>query len=67
MDERLTDLEVKLSFQENMIQDLNEVVIRQQHEIEKLQAEIRRIRSQLAVTDSPQIRKQSEEEPPPHY
>ncbi|HKJ83354.1 MAG TPA: SlyX family protein [Mariprofundaceae bacterium] len=67
MDEQLIDLEVKLSFQDRMIQDLNEVVIRQQHEIEKLQVEIRSIRSQLTTTDSPQIRKQSEEEPPPHY
>lgn len=67
MDERLTDLEVKLSFQDRMIQDLNEVVIRQQHEIEKLRAEVKTIRSQIGDTDSPQIRDQSEEAPPPHY
>lgn len=33
-DQRLTDLEIKSSFTEDTLEQLNQVVIRQQHEIE---------------------------------
>jgi SlyX protein len=40
MNERLTELEVRVAFQDQTIQDLNEVVTRQQREIDRLVKEL---------------------------
>lgn len=67
MNERLTDIEIQLMHHENTIQQLNEVVTRQQFAIEELQADLRQVLRHLRSLQPSEIRTPEEEEPPPHY
>jgi SlyX protein len=66
MDTRLNEVEVKLSFAEDLLETLNATVYRQQQQIDLLQQQVRALREQImatAPTDSRTLR----EEIPPHY
>jgi len=52
---------------ENTIQQLNDVVTKQQYDIEKLQAGFRQLKEQLLKIQPSDIRDERDEEPPPHY
>ncbi len=67
MKERITDIEIHLMHQENTIQQLNEVVTRQQGVIEELQANVKLIMQQLRTIAPSIVRDPADEEPPPHY
>jgi len=67
MKERITDIEIQLMHHENTIQQLNEVITRQQLAIEELQADFRQIVENLRKLDNSDMLDQQEEEPPPHY
>jgi uncharacterized coiled-coil protein SlyX len=67
MKERITDIEIQLMHHENTIQQLNEVVTRQQLAIEELQADFRQITEHLRKIYPSDVRNLDEEEPPPHY
>jgi SlyX protein len=63
---RLTELESKLAFAEDLIETLNQTVARQQTQIDSLQAQLRVVYQQMqAIT--PQDARSSREELPPHY
>jgi SlyX protein len=63
---RLTDLEVKSTFTEDLVDRLNQEVIRQQRHIDILVREIRELRQQIAQTDNG-IPPGPRDELPPHY
>jgi SlyX protein len=63
---RLTDLEIKLSYQEDLLDQLNQVVVRQQREIDLLLREVRQLRQQVPEGSGPTFSRASEELPP-HY
>jgi len=63
---RLTDLEVKLSFTEDLVDDLNRTIFRQQQQIDLLINEIRSLRDQL-TNMHPEERRSLRDEIPPHY
>ena len=67
MNERLTELEVRVAFQDQTIQDLNEVVTRQQREIDRLVKELETVKSLLAALAPSMVIPQEDEKPPPHY
>jgi SlyX protein len=67
MKERITDIEIQLMHHENTIQQLNEVVTRQQLEIENLQADLKQIMQHLQKIYPSVVRDVQDEEPPPHY
>ncbi|MCF7821023.1 MAG: SlyX family protein [Mariprofundaceae bacterium] len=67
MENRIIELEAKLSYQEHMIHELNEVVTRQQKQIDLLESEMKRIQDHLKATSTSQIARPEEEVPPPHY
>jgi SlyX protein len=67
MNERLTELEVRVAFQEKTIQDLNEVVTRQQRRIDRLAQDLEAVKSRLAALAPALVIPQEEEKPPPHY
>jgi SlyX protein len=67
MKERITDIEIQLMHHETTIQQLNEVVTRQQAMIEKLQADVGLIVQQLRTISPSAARDADEEEAPPHY
>ncbi|HSW52332.1 MAG TPA: SlyX family protein [Sulfuricaulis sp.] len=67
MNERLTELEVRVAFQEKTIQDLNEVVTDQQRQLDRLAQELEAVKSRLAALAPALVIPQEEEKPPPHY
>jgi uncharacterized coiled-coil protein SlyX len=67
MEKRLTDLEIQLMHQDNTIQQLNEVVIKQQQMIEKLTKDVAQIVEHLQAMTPSAVGEAEDEEPPPHY
>ena len=65
-DRRLTELEIKASFSEDLLDQLNQQVYRQQRVIERLQGELLDLRAQLQETATPAFRS-LRDELPPHY
>ena len=65
MEERVIELEKKVSFQDNIIEELNQVVIEQQRRIDQLQRELQHLKE--FITSGDLVRKPEDEEPPPHY
>ena len=66
IDKRLTDLEIKASFGEDLLEQLNQVVIRQQQQIDLLIREVGRLRQpegEAAVLSAGQ----AGDDLPPHY
>jgi SlyX protein len=68
LEERISELEMKMSFQDKTIDELNNVIIKQQQQIDLLQKQFEavqtRLRETLAATpgsEFPQFEK------PPHY
>jgi len=66
MESRITDLEIKLSFSEDLLEELNRIVYRQQQQIEALQQEMRALRLQMQAT-APGEQRSLRDELPPHY
>jgi SlyX protein len=65
-DERITELEIKASFMEDTLDQLNEVVVRQQQQIDLLTRELLALRDQQASGD-PAAARSLRDELPPHY
>jgi len=67
VNQRIIELETKSSYQEHLIQELNEVVIAQQKQIDALQATMQRVSDYLKNNQGSQLARPDEEVPPPHY
>jgi SlyX protein len=63
-EERITNLEIKLSFTEDLIEKLNETVYKQQQQIEFLYRELKAIKEQAGSGGGGGSLK---DEIPPHY
>lgn len=66
MESRLTDLEIKISFTEDQLEELNKIVYRQQQQIELLVNEVRTLREQVNGLQPAEFRS-LRDEIPPHY
>jgi SlyX protein len=66
MDARINELEVKLSFAEDLLEQLNLTVFRQQQQIEGLQRDMRALRQQM-MESLPAEQRSLRDEIPPHY
>ncbi len=64
--DRLTELETRLAFTEDLLDTLNQTVIRQQAQLELLQEQLRLLNQRLqdAQSDAPRTLR---DEIPPHY
>lgn len=65
-DQRLTELEIKASFTEDLLEQLNQTIYRQQQQIDLLQREVVDLRRQLQDNAAPGLRS-LRDELPPHY
>ena len=66
MDERLEKIETKLSLSEDLLDELNKTIFRQQREIERLQRDVITLREQVRAS-LPDERRNLYDEIPPHY
>lgn len=66
MDERVNDLEVKVAFLEDLVDELNRTVFRQQQQIDVLVAQLAALREQVQGAAQPEFRS-LRDEIPPHY
>ncbi|MBI3347890.1 MAG: SlyX family protein [Burkholderiales bacterium] len=65
LEQRVTDLEIKASFAEDTVEQLNEVIVRQQAQIDRLIRELVELRDRaLAEPSAPRTLR---DELPPHY
>ncbi len=65
-DHRLTQLEIKLSYTEDLVETLNDLVTKQQDQIDRLLREVSHLRQQGADDGQPRFRS-LRDELPPHY
>lgn len=65
-DERITNIEVKLSFTEDLVEELSQTVYKQQQKIDMLIHEVRALKLQMA-SNSPTDGNSPRDELPPHY
>ena len=66
INQRLTDLEIKASFTEDLVEQLNLVIIRQQHDLDALARQVGQLRAQMPESGTGQPR-MAHDELPPHY
>lgn len=65
-EQRITDLESRLAFQDDTIQALNDVLVAQQRELERLQLQVEALAKRQEEA-SGQFEVSEDEAPPPHY
>lgn len=65
-EDRINNLEIKLSFTEDLIDQLNQTIYKQQQQIEFLYRELKSIKEQASSGDGASI-SSPKDEIPPHY
>ncbi|HEY0955090.1 MAG TPA: SlyX family protein [Roseateles sp.] len=66
LEQRITELEIKASFADDTIDQLNQVVVRQQAQIDRLVRELVELRDRSAAAEPGGVRS-LRDELPPHY
>ncbi|WP_153147990.1 SlyX family protein [Dechloromonas sp. H13] len=66
MDSRITELEIKLAYTEDVVDELNRTVFRQQQQIDLLATQLKALREQVQA-DAPAEQRSLRDELPPHY
>lgn len=67
LEQRITELEIKASFAEDTVEQLNAVVVRQQAQIDRLIRELVELRDRAAAAGEPGAPRSPRDELPPHY
>ncbi len=67
MEARLIELETKVAFQDETIEQLNQVITQQQQQIDRFNEQLEMIKRQLQASQPSPLASLSEETPPPHY
>ena len=66
MDDRLTELEIKINLTEDMVEELNHTIYKQQQQIDLLQHQLRLLYQQMQPTEAAEPLS-LRDEIPPHY
>ncbi|NMH60759.1 SlyX family protein [Alteromonas ponticola] len=66
-EQSIEELQTKVAFQEHTIELLNDALTSQQHQLEKLQYQMKQVLQKVKAIEPSNIAKASEETPPPHY
>jgi SlyX protein len=67
VERRLVDLEMKLAFAEDLVDRLNDIVTRQQGQIDRLSDDVRQLRQVAAAGEPTAGFRSLRDELPPHY
>jgi SlyX protein len=67
IDEKINELEIKLAFQDDLLNSLNDIVTRQDKEILDLWSANRLLKQNMNEIKNDNIESNNEEAPPPHY
>lgn len=67
MDDRITRLEEKFCFSEDLLETLNRMVYQQQQQIDALSSELHRLRQQMQMAQPAEAAPSLRDEIPPHY
>lgn len=67
LENRIEELEMKIAFQEQLLDELNHALVQQQFDIDKMQVQLRYMANKLKDFQPSNIASQSEETKPPHY
>ena len=67
LENRIEELEMKIAFQEQLLDELNHALVQQQFDIDKMQVQLSYMANKLKDFQPSNIASQSEETPPPHY
>lgn len=67
MENRITDLEIRITHQEAAMEEMNNVLLEQHKLIEKLRDALSHQQRQLRDMNSSNIADAADETPPPHY
>lgn len=66
-EERIAELEMKITFQDSLLEELNHALVQQQFVIDRMQVQLRHVAAKLKDMQPSNIAGRLEETPPPHY
>ena len=67
LDDKIISLETRFAFQEKLITELNEIVYKQQMQIDYLMEQVPEIIKKLKKSEGENVQSIQDETPPPHY
>lgn len=67
LENRITELEMKVAFQEQLLEELNQALVQQQFDMDRMQLQLCYMANKLKDFQPSNIASQAEETPPPHY
>lgn len=65
MESRITELEIRLALQDNLLDDLNQIIARQQQQLDQIRQELRHLQERSSGQE--QTGRSLLDEIPPHY
>ena len=67
MNDAITDLQIRITHQDDALQELTRAMLQQQRQISELQTQVEQLKTQLRELTPPQFAPAATEPPPPHY
>lgn len=67
VDEQIEQLQMKVSFQEDTIESLNQALIQQQKQLDDLEFKFKKLAAKVSTIEPSNMATEKEEAPPPHY
>lgn len=66
-EERIMELEIRAAYQDDLLQTLNDIVTRQQQQIDRLEVTCRLLNEKIKSLSSETSSSETAQEVPPHY
>ncbi len=67
LENKLIDMEIRFAHQQDHIEQLDQVIYRQQQAIDRLQEKLAQLEKRMQTVVETNILKPEEDSPPPHY
>ena len=67
MNQEIIELQTRFSFQEDIIQELSDIVARQQLALDRMKLDLEELQLQVRALTPSDVAGKGEEAPPPHY